>query len=317
MKKYILVISIITLVFIWNTTFSRTSNCEFIKEFDWEIISDSKKNDFKKALGSWLLTEQGMLKSLTNLKKYCCFNTEELKWDKNCEKLRKKDKDNDYPKSPFLIDHILSVMVRRLDYKNYTWVEMDKKAAEWLKFIDEYATKPEWAIPVELTSKYREYRLNDKSWDTKTVWKMKINIPKYKISLYDATSQGWYLDYLSGHDKNKFKKMEDWDLSTKYMNICQISILITQTLWAYDNNQDMVLDQEKCLKKINEQTRKTALLYWYVEQTQSDQLIKKTHKDYADYWKWRGDTVSATLWKTNTYLFWVIRMIQQITPKCN
>jgi hypothetical protein len=61
-----------------------------------------------------------MFKALTNLKKYCCFNTEELKLDKICEKLEKKDKDNDYPKSPFLIDHILSVMVRRLDYKNYT-----------------------------------------------------------------------------------------------------------------------------------------------------------------------------------------------------
>ena len=111
--------------------------------------------------------------------------------------------------------------------------------------------------------------------------------------------------------------MEDWDLSTKYMNICQISILITQILWAYDNNQNMVLDQEKCLKKINEQLRKTAILYWHTEQTQSDQLIKKTHKDYIDYWKWRADTVSTTLWRTNTYLFWVIRMIQQITPKCN
>jgi hypothetical protein len=61
-----------------------------------------------------MLTEEGFLRALRNLKKYCCFDIEQNKDDPNCKKLDYDDIQNDYPKSPYFLDHIINIMIRRL-----------------------------------------------------------------------------------------------------------------------------------------------------------------------------------------------------------
>lgn len=328
MKKLLITLILIITTFIWNNTFSFNSDCEYIKDYDWEEkLPDSIKNMFDDSLGKELLTEKWMIRAIKNLKKYCCFNTEQLKWDKNCEQSKYEAIQDDYPKSPYLFDHILSVMVRRLwsSWHNYVWVDMDKKAEEWFNFVAKYAKKKEWANPKEFQAKYKEYRFNDKSREKSEDWKLDTKTPKYKISLYDGTSEWEYINVIEVwnikstiKDPDKFKKLDEWDLTTKHLNVCQTAIYLTMKQGRFDSKDESNLRiQNNCLKKIYELDSKYTEYFSKVMTTQSNLLAQNTTSKFKQNIDNRNSIVTSNIWQTNNYRWWVMRMIQQITPKCN
>jgi hypothetical protein len=50
---------------------------------------------------------------------------------------------------------------------------------------------------------------------------------------------------------------------------------------------------------------------------QWNRFVGNIFVDYKDHLRTRYDTFITYLWRANTYRGWVLRMIQQITQKCN
>jgi hypothetical protein len=80
MKKSLLIICTLWLLFAWNISFSYTSNCEKVKELELKELPEGYKINLNNSLGKELLTEEGLLRAARNLKKYCCFDIKQLKW---------------------------------------------------------------------------------------------------------------------------------------------------------------------------------------------------------------------------------------------
>lgn len=284
------------------------------------------KGKFKSTSWYQMLTEEGFLRALRNLKKYCCFDTEQNKKDPNCKKLDFDDIQNDYPKSPYFLDHAINIMIRRLWPKTYEGLELDKKAAEWEKIVEEYSTSTEWNLPTKLTELFKEYWLNDKCWDTNSRDKFKTKTPKYLISYYDWTSSVEYtkkIDTTEGwgatiNDIDKYKKFEERDLTTKYFNLCQTAISITMQQGLFDSNdQEIIKIQKECLNRINDFVSKKVKLYSKHIINQSNRLVENSYINYNQYLKSRNETVLNTLTEINNNFFWSLRQIQQVTLKCN
>ncbi len=327
MKKSILAISIISLLFIWNISFAYKSDCAAVSWVDLKNwLTEGMKLSFKWSYWNELITEKGLVRAYRNLKKYCCFDTEELKNDKTCKKSDFDDIWKDYPKSQYFLDHIINIMLRRLWPKTYEGLELDEKAAEWEKIVEEFATDTNWALPQKLESKYKEYWLNDKCWEISTRWKVKTQVPKYLISYYDWTSPWTYAGKIEKtenwwttiNDVEKFKKINDWDLTTKYENLCQIWIYQAIKQWRFDDtDQDTITIQKNCLNKIKKILQDKAELYSKFITTETNLLMQNSIRNYNNYLTSRSITVDNTAVRANNYLFWVLRLIQQITLKCN
>lgn len=328
MKKTILLfICIFWLVFIWNTSFAYVSNCETVKWIDLnQWLSDERKGKFKGTLWYEMLTEEGLLRALRNLKKYCCFDIEQNRKDPNCKKHDFDDIKNDYPKSPYFLDHIINIMIRRLWPKTYEGIELDKKAAEWEKKVDEYATSTGWNLPSKLDELFKEYWFNDKCWDTNSRGKFKSKTPKYLISYYDWTSAVEYTQKIDTEQQwgatinniDKYKKFEERDLTTKYMNLCQTAINIAMAQNLYDSDdQETIRIQNECLKRVNDFVSKKVKLYSKFIIDQSNLLVENSYTNYNNYLNSRNETVLNMLTEINNNFFWSLRQIQQVTLKCN
>jgi len=326
-KSILLIICIFWLLIIWNISFAYESNCEAVKWLDLnEGIPKERKGKFKGTLWNEMLTEEGFLRALRNLKKYCCFDIEQNKDDPNCKKLDFDDIQNDYPKSPYFLDHIINIMIRRLWPKSYEDLELDKKAAEWEKIVDEYATSTDWNLPSKLDNQFKEYWVNDKCWDTNSRGKFKTQTPKYLISYYDWTSSVEYTQKIDTTEEwgatinniDKYKKFDERDLTTKYFNLCQTAISIAMAQGLFDSDdQETIKIQNECLKRVNDFVSKKVKLYSKYIVDQSNLLLENSYINYNNYLKARNDTVLNMLVEINNNFFWSIKQIQQVTLKCN
>ena len=324
-RNLIITIIIITQSLIPYITFWYSSDCSYVKDYNWELkLPDSMKSMYESSLWKELLTENWMIRAIRNLKKYCCFDTEQLKWDTNCEKSKYDDIENDYPKSPYLIDHIVSVMERRLS-NSYTWVEMDEKASEWYEFFNNYSKKKEWATPTEFTAKYKEYRYNDNSREISSESKINTKVQKYKISYYDGTSAWEYINVIeswkngsSRKDSDKYNNLKSRDLTTKYNNICQTAVYLTMKQGRFDSDDEELLNKQKeCVDKINKKLSELTKYFSNIIKTQSNSLAQRILTKYNENITNKKENSNAKIWIANTYWWWVMRMIQQVTLKCN
>ena len=330
-KNILLIICILWLLFIWNTSFAYESNCEKVKWLDLnQGIPDDMQKNFKKTLWNEMLTEDGFLRALRNLKKYCCIDAQEgvkeSEKDERCKKVNFDDIQNDYPRSPYLLDHIINIMIRRLWPKTYEDLELDKKAAEWEEIVNEYATGTEWNLPAKFDTPFKEYWFNEKCWDTNSRDKFKTQTPKYLVSYYDWTSsveykkkldtQEWW--WATINDSDKYKKFEERDLTTKYFNLCQTAINIAFAQgWFDSDDQETMRIQNECLKRINDFISKKIQLYSKYVAIQSNLLLETTYTNYNNYLNSRNETVLNMLTEINNNFFWSLRQIQQVTLKCN
>jgi hypothetical protein len=327
MKKSLITVSILSLLFICNISFAYESDCLFVSWIDLKNgLSESMEINYKNSLWKELLTEKGLLRAVRNLKKYCCFNLNWAKDDKTCKKVDYDDIKDDYPKTPYLLDHILNIMLRRLWPKTYEGLDLDEKAAKREEELEKFATDPEWALPQKLDTLYKEYWLNNQCWDDTSRNKFKSKNPKYIISHYDWTSIWTFISKIENteqwgtsiNDREKFKKINERDLTTKYLNLCQVGIYLSAKQWRFDNSdQNTILIQKNCLNKVNDILQKKATLYWKLITTQSNLLMQNTLTNYNNYLTSRSTTVDSSATKANNYLFWVLRLIQQVTLKCS
>jgi hypothetical protein len=56
--------------------------------------------------------------------------------------------------------------------------------------------------------------------------------------------------------------MDEWDLTTKYLNVCQTAIILTMSIGGYEYKDQEYYDvQNKCVKIIDDLLEKYTLYY--------------------------------------------------------
>lgn len=135
-------------IFIWFSYAQRPGDgdCGMVQ---WEDVLLRQTNNAE------LLPEEAIMRAQKNLRSFCC----EQKMLRNTDWTVQTCKDQDlpangyFPQSQYLFDHLLDVMLRRLDGNPeliYPDVELHPRAKAWRENIRQYAIIPEWVSPVEL-----------------------------------------------------------------------------------------------------------------------------------------------------------------------
>lgn len=117
-----------------------------------------------------LLPEDAQERVSKNLRAYCC--QQNILKEKTCEKTKTDiPPEGYYPQSTYLFDHIIDVMLRRLDGNVdliYPDVALDPTGEEWRDKIREQASVPEWSTPMKILNIAKDYRIKQSPSDTQT-----------------------------------------------------------------------------------------------------------------------------------------------------
>jgi len=150
MYKYSLGIALMMIAFVWFSYGQRDGDgdCAMVK--GWNILFLEKNPE--------LLPEEAVARASMNLRAFCCEQKmiRDLDWTPEDKKVC-KDQDipanKQFPQSQYLFDHLVDVMLRRLDGNSdliYADVALHPRAKDWREKIREYAIVPEWKSPAEL-----------------------------------------------------------------------------------------------------------------------------------------------------------------------
>ncbi len=257
------------------------------------------------------LTEEGLRRALINLKAHCCAS--QILGD-NAQMLASCKKDakylaerTNYPQSSFLFDHIIDVMMRRLmvDGK-YEELPLDKKAQEWREKTDRIADGADGVIPVAISKDYKKF------------WGLQ---PEFLIPEYNGVSAPEYKKAINDLESKKaiFAKYEDWNLNTRYYNLCQSAIYLMTHLPIDFWSEQMALAQKKCSSMtqqniVNEITNLSRLI-----SHKSELLLAQNMENYADAYlmdtRWGKFEEKSQRMLSN--LFGVMRMVPKLISMCN
>ena len=260
----ILISLIISLWWFLSFSFADNSDCwifaiwNFNNNWDsnsFSIVTTVRWNDdyiYSKFLTSEQRTQiidaNSLNAAILNLKKYCCEN--ELWWLSHSSNTCKNDSWFFNPNSldsPYLFDHLLDVLMRRLNW--LTWdnniypnMEVDELWAERRQRIDGKAENLSGSDVQSIADKYQEFRtyhpeyditsqMNAQFWDEKNA-----NFLTYII---------W--EWWSESEKiaNVFKNYENRSLYDRYNNACSI----TQYLYSLLNIWIISDDKETTARK--------------------------------------------------------------------
>jgi len=155
MQKSIMIIIITSILSITGNVFADNSptDCAIVI---WPNLE--QKVEAYKSIEKYtnVLPAAGFKQALTNLKAYCCSQAAI-----QCTENEKNNLKNlKYPESAFLFDHLLDVMMRRLDGipKLAYGLEVDPTGAKWREYITKVANDAVGVQSSEIEKTYKEYR---------------------------------------------------------------------------------------------------------------------------------------------------------------
>jgi len=151
MYKYSIGIVLIITIFVWFSYGQRDGDgdCAMVQGWNLELLPKEV------VIGVELLPKDAVVRARKNLRAFCC----EQKMIRNTETNPEICKDQDipankqFPQSQYLFDHLVDVMLRRLDGNPdliYADVELYPRGKDWRETIREYAIVPEWKSPAKL-----------------------------------------------------------------------------------------------------------------------------------------------------------------------
>lgn len=309
MKKGLILVIGIGLIFSgWSSAhdchiFTETS----IKIFDDSLFDKATKNN--PALAS--ISKEGLHRALINLKAHCCAanilnnNTTMLNSCKE-DKLLLEERTN-YPESSYLIDHLIDVMMRRLAIEgNYEDVPPDALAKKRLENNNKIAKSGKGTIPPALSREYNDY------------WKLQ---PQYLIPFYNGVSSFTYRQAIENEEKTKqrYSEMQNWNLMTRYQNLCQSAIYLISILPVNFNSDELSLAQNNCNELVSQSIQHETDIFSELIIHKSDLLLEQTMKNYANEYlmKTRKEPFIERLIRMNSNLLWIVRMIPTLVKITN
>ncbi len=165
MKKTIIGIGIYALVMLSSTTFAYTTDkndCGLVSGTGTITTIDKFLQNYGSVFAyPQVLPKQALLQAITNLKAYCCVKPDPISCSKEeKQKLPKKY----YPESAFLFDHIVDILMRRLDgVKELSYgIEPDLAGKTRREYLNTLGKDPNGAVQAQsIVAMYNEYRSNN------------------------------------------------------------------------------------------------------------------------------------------------------------
>ncbi len=162
MYKYGIGIALIMTIFVWFSYGQREGDgdCAMVQ---WWNISFEEKNIN-------LLPKEAVERASKNLRSFCCEQKmiRDLEWTSKDKKVCKEEDlpaNKQFPQSQYLFDHLVDVMLRRLDWNPeliYSDVPLHPTAKAWRETIRDYAVVPEWKSPTQLINIAVDDRISPK-----------------------------------------------------------------------------------------------------------------------------------------------------------
>lgn len=307
------VIGLVLFNFFLFTTFSWATsivgNCDSAMKEGQEY--HTIKNRDKKFWN--ILPDSAITRIFDNLKSFCCNNKNYTVSESICE-AESKNLQSVYPETPFLYDHILDILLRRLDAKQKDDVggdliynlEPDDVWYNWRNSINELANNKDWALPMSIELLYEENR---------TLWSAPYKIWfRDKIWIYS-----WNLEEINNN-------YADFNLVNRYYYSCEIALLFYFKLWWtlniwLDNNklESMTMAYDNCRilvqRRIDQENSyvKTLLIQKW------NTLLQDTIKSYIDSYfiQNRLMNLQDTIFQTSNYFFDVKQNTDRLVQNCS
>ena len=298
----------------WSITFSFVSahDCALFTETSIKAIENTLFDTTTKGNPALqTLTKEGLHRALINLKSHCCSSNllnDNPIMTKSCEEdhILIKNRTN-FPQSAFLFDHLVDVMMRRLNIDgNYDDVPVDGKAKERRETTNQIGHQRAWALPPALSRTYHDNRERQAS----------LHIP-----LYNWVSPQEYRQSLEDIEKTRFpfSKYRERNLNTRYSNLCQSAIYLMTLLPIDFQSEEMLLAQRACDNMTQQTIDKEVYLLSNLIIHKSDLLLSQEMKQYADHYliNTRATKLLENLTNALTNLHGVVRMIPKLISQCN
>lgn len=297
------------LLFSFSQATETVGNCS-MSVIEWQEYHQIENRDAR----FWkLFPESAIIRVFDNLKSFCCNNSRYQVSQNICEK-EKNNLQISYPETPFLYDHILDVMLRRLDAKQNDQlggdliykIKPDEVGLEWRTTINDIANNKDWALPKTIETIYKENR---------ELWNIDYKIP-FRDKKWEYL---WDLEEINNN-------YDDFNLINRYYYSCEIALLFYFKLWwtlniwldnnkmqsmtkAYDNCRDLVqkrIDQENSYVK--------ALLI-----QKGNTLLQDAVKSYIDTYFIQNKLMNLqnTIFQTKNYFFDVHKNVNELIQSCS
>jgi hypothetical protein len=255
-----------------------------------------------------------------NLKKACCDNAKNIplycgddQWAFN----------PNVPQSYYLFDHLLDVLLRRLEgenaYPNIT--TLDPKGEEWRKFTNEIALSTD-GIPVQnITKKYETFRTIDGNNTIEEGITQKIENSKneYINPAYPGA-------ITTGENLKILQKYSELTLGERYDNICNIARYLYLLFSANDENiktvQTVLLEnknggQTNACSSLIQQRKEAESTYVETLTHKGNTLLVNNIKQYMNvYLDKRLFDLQTTLQNISTSFLRVTKAIDKLVPIC-
>lgn len=306
--------SVFLLLIWWCATFSLVSahDCTLFSETSIKTIENTLFDQTTRGNPALQpLTKEGLHRALINLKSHCCSSNllnDNPIIKKSCEEdsILIKNRSN-FPQSAFLFDHLVDVMMRRVNVDgNYNEVPVDEKAKERRGITDQIGKQREWALPSTLLNTYNDNR----SLQTH------LHIP-----LYNWVSPQEYKQSIEEIEKTRFpfSKYRERNLNTRYSNLCQSAIYLMTLLPIDFQSEEILLAQRACNNLIQKTIDNEVYMLSNLIIHKSDLLLSQEMKQYTDQYliNTRATKLLENLTSSISNIHGVVRMIPKLISQCN
>lgn len=278
-----------------------------------------------------IITNDDLNTALLNLKKYCCEHDESMIWSQSCEKDYWFFNENALD-SPYLFDHLLDVILRRLNglpgEKNiYTKTKMtlDDKWKDWRERINKEALNTKWSNPQTISTKYTEFWKQSPS-------NLGYNITSQIYATFWALDDQRFLKYVSGEWSpteatdskiiaEAFKNYDKRTLYDRYINACALSKYFYALLDVWPNSDDKKIIINKtadnsCDKIIENQIKWENQYVSLVAQRSSNLFLSNYIEWYISYLYERQDRLQKLRKDVTDRRLDVVRAIPCLESYC-
>ncbi len=316
--------------FIFNFSIADNSDCrKFWTRSNQDILkfvnSSRETNDIKFLSideQKEIITNSDLNTAILNLKKYCCENN---LWglSQSFSVCQEKISNPNSLDSPFLFDHLLDVIMRRLNWLTWendiypTMLEGGNNWYDtvWLKrrqIINSGAESISWTNPQKIIDKYKEFRAPSPS----ILW-YNINNDVHNVFINKGRNQ--FLEYFTWNIAKALKNYKEWTLYDRYSNACALSeffyALLSTDTYSEDINKLRRLNNE-CNNLTNSQISSEVEYTSLVIKRSSNLFLSNYINGYISYLEKRTNNLKS-IWKNSSDRFLdVVRGVPMLTNKC-
>ncbi len=250
-----------------------------------------------------ILPKEAAQRSIWNIKKFCC------SVDKNKNDLCSNvDQEWNYPSSTYIFDHIVDIMMRRLDAKIQNengadltyWIEPDEKWKEWREFITKEWNSKDGSVPLKIQNEWEKHWTVNKSFEIRS--QQKDGIP--------PRTEDTFVDY---------NKRSLWE---KYEWLCEAALFLTANNKlanisedSYDMMYQAYLDCENMTKnRIYKEYEYTKAIIM----NKGNKLLYNNVKSYLDNYFIQNKLISLQqlVFNIKNIFVEVNKAVSKLQPKC-